>query len=216
MRARRVRRVRIAWLSFERIMAAIMKNESARKQELRSAAAKLFLKVGYGRATVRDIAKSVGLQSGSIFYYFKTKEDILVGVMSEGMRQFTGTAKDPERNGSTPLMKLRGLFIGHLKALHNPNSPEVPVVISEWRHLSPRSRRLVVKLRDQVDEAWDQVLRELAAEGLVHGDLRILRLSMLGSLNWSLQWYDKQGDLGIEDLACRLLESFIPAAKVGK
>ena len=193
-----------------------MKKESARKQELRSAAAKLFRKVGYGRATVRDIAKSVGLQSGSIFYHFKTKEDILVEVMSEGMRQFTETAQTPLRNAGTPLMKLRGLFTGHLKALHNPNSSEIAVVLSEWRHLSPRSRRLVVRLRDQVDAAWDQVLREAAAEGLVQGDLRTLRLSMLGALNWSLQWYDKQGDLGIEDLACRLLESFVPAAKVNK
>lgn len=205
-----------ASFSFERIITRIVKNESARKEELRSAAAKLFLKLGYGSATVRDIAKSVGLQSGSIFYYFKTKEDILVGVMSEGMRQFTGTPRDPLRNGNTPLMKLRGLFIGHLKALHNPNSPEVAVVISEWRHLSPRSRRVVVKLRDQVDKTWDQVLREVAAEGLVQGDLHILRLSMLGALNWSLQWYDKQGSLGIEDLACLLLESFIPAARVTK
>lgn len=193
-----------------------MKNESARKQELRAAAAKLFLKVGYGRATVRDIAKSVGLQSGSIFYHFKTKEDILVDVMSEGMRQFTETAKTPLHDATTPLMKLRGLFIGHLKALHNPNSAEIAVVLSEWRHLSAKSRRQVVKLRDQVDEMWDQALREAAAAGLVRGDLRILRLSMLGAINWSLQWYDKRGKMDIEELACRLLESFVPAAKGAK
>lgn len=193
-----------------------MKKESARKQELRSAAARLFRKMGYSRATVRNIAKMVGLQSGSIFYHFKTKEDILVEVMREGMRQFTETAKTPLRDANTPLMRLRGLFIGSLRALHNPNSAEIAVVLSEWRHLSPRSRCLIVKLRDQVDESWDQVLRELAAEGLVQGDLRILRLSMLGALNWSLQWYDKQGILEIEDLACRLMESFVPAAKVNK
>ena len=48
-------------------------------------AARLFRDVGYPRATVRDIAKTVGMQSGSIFYYFKTKEDILVEVMESAI-----------------------------------------------------------------------------------------------------------------------------------
>ncbi len=185
-----------------------------RKQALRSAAAKLFLKVGYGRATVRDIAKSVGMQSGSIFYYYKTKEDILVSVMSEGLRQFSELANAPLGDAKTPLMRLRGLFIGHLKGLHNPNSTELAVVLSEWRHLSPRSRRTVVKLRDNVDVVWDQILLELAQEGVVQGDLRILRLAMLGALNWSLQWYNAKGSLKLEELANRLLESFVPSAKL--
>ena len=194
-----------------------MKNESARKLELRSAAAELFLRTGYGGATVRDLAKLVGLQSGSIFYYFKTKEDILVEVMIEGMRQFTEMAKMPLHDTrAPPLMRLRGLFIGQLKALHGPNSAEAAVVITEWRHLSPHSRLLMVKLRDQVDKRWDQVLSELAAEGVVQGDLRILRLSMLGAINWSLQWYNKQGRLELEQLACDLLESFISGARIKK
>lgn len=191
-----------------------MKEESVRKQALRSAAAKLFLKVGYGRATVRDIAKSVGMQSGSIFYYYQTKEDILVSVMSEGMRQLIESVSAPLGDAKTPLMRLRGLFIGHLKCLHNPNSTEIAVVLSEWRQLSPRSRRVVVKLRDNVDAVWDQVLLELAQEGVVQGDLRILRLAMLGALNWSLQWYSANGSLKLEELANRLLESFVPSASL--
>lgn len=185
-------------------------NESRRKSELRAAAARLFLKVGYDRSTVRDIAKMVGMQSGSIFYHYQTKEDILVDVMSEGLRQFKELATLPLRGATTPLEKLRALFVGHLKALHSPNRAEIAVVISEWRQLSSESRRQVVKLRDEVDAIWDQVLREAAAEGIVKGDLRILRLSMLGSINWSLQWWNKKSHLNIDDLADRLFQSFVP------
>lgn len=192
------------------------KNESVRKHALRVAAAKLFLKVGYDRATVRDIAKMVGLQSGSIFYHFKTKEDILVDVMSEGLRQFAEAVNQPLRDARTPLEKLRGLFLGHLEALLNPDNSEIAVVLSEWRQLSPQSRRLVVKLRDEVDDVWNEVLREAAAQGLVQGDLRILRLSMLGAINWSLQWYDRRGKLTIEELATRLLETFVPPDRIPK
>ena len=192
------------------------KNESVRKHALRVAAAELFLKVGYDRATVRDIAKMVGLQSGSIFYHYKTKEDILVDVMSEGLRQFAEAVNQPLRDAKTPREKLRRLFLGHLEALLNPDNSEIAVVLSEWRQLSAQSRRLVVTLRDEVDDTWNDVLREAAAQGLVQGDLRILRLSMLGAINWSLQWYDRRGKLTINDLASRLLETFVPLDRIPK
>jgi AcrR family transcriptional regulator len=187
-------------------------DESARKVELRTAAAHLFRKVGYARATVRDVAKAVGLQSGSIFYYYETKEEILVDVMREGMRRFMETVMEPLRDATTPVMRLRALLIGHLKALHGGND-ELAVILSEWRSLAPNSRRKIVKQRDEIEAMWDRVLRELATEGRVHGDLAILRLALLGAANWSLQWYDERGRLSIDALADQLLELFVPGAE---
>ena len=186
--------------------------DSERRQELLSSAARLFRDVGYARATVRDIAKAVGIQSGSIFYYFDTKEDILVEVMESAMQAFVGAGQRALTEAATPRSKLRELFVGHLKALHG-TTDETAVVLSEWRNLSAKSRRRIVKLRDQVDGMWDEVLREAAAAGLVRGDPRLLRLAMLGSLNWSLQWYSPKGSLSIDDLADRVLEFFLPMPK---
>ncbi|CAG0983856.1 HTH-type transcriptional repressor KstR2 [Burkholderiales bacterium] len=187
-------------------------DDSVRRQELLSSAARLFRDVGYARATVRDIAKAVGIQSGSIFYYFKTKEDILVDVMETAMQAFVGAAQRALRDASTPRGKLRELFVGHLKALHG-STDETAVVLSEWRSLSPKSRRRIVKLRDQVDGMWDEALRDASTAGLVRGDLRLLRLAMLGSLNWSLQWYAPKGGLSIEELADRFLDFFVSSSK---
>ena len=121
------------------------------------------------------------------------------------MQTFVGAAQRALREASTPETKLRELFVGHLKALHG-SSDETAVVLSEWRNLSAKSRRKIVKLRDQVDSMWDEALRDASAAGLVRGDLRLLRLAMLGSLNWSLQWYAPKGGLSIEELADRFLE----------
>lgn len=185
-------------------------DDSARRVELRAAAARLFRKVGYGRATVRDIAKAVGLQSGSIFYHFTTKEEILEEVMSEGMRHFLDAAAAALRDETSPRRRLRALLVGHLRALHSRDSDELAVVLSEWRSLSPTSRRRIVKQRDEVDAAWNTVLGELAAAGELRGDLNVVRLAILGALNWSVQWYDKRGKLSIEELAGQLLDLFVP------
>src|SRR5690554_6288787 len=59
--------------------------ESARGRLLREAA-RLFREKGYERTTVRDLAAAVGIQSGSLFHHFRTKEEILKAVMVETIR----------------------------------------------------------------------------------------------------------------------------------
>ena len=56
--------------------------ESARGKLLQTAA-HLFRSKGYERTTVRDLASAVGIQSGSIFHHFKSKDEILRSVMEE-------------------------------------------------------------------------------------------------------------------------------------
>ena len=53
------------------------------KGHLLACAAQLFKKKGYERTTVRDLAREVGIQSGSLFHHYKNKESILLAVMEE-------------------------------------------------------------------------------------------------------------------------------------
>jgi len=185
--------------------------DPARRRELVAAAAGLFRRYGYERTTAREIARVFGVQSGSIFYHFENKEALLVAVMLEGMRQFVAAARGPLASAHSPLERLRALFYGHLTALHG-GGDEQAVVIQEWRSLSARPRKKVVAVRDAVEAMWREVLGEAAAAGLVTGDLRLLRLAMLGALNWTLQWYQPGGPLGVRELADGLLAVFVPTA----
>jgi AcrR family transcriptional regulator len=53
------------------------------KGKLMRAAAHLFKTRGYERTTVRELGAAVGIQSGSLFHHFKSKDDILLSVMEE-------------------------------------------------------------------------------------------------------------------------------------
>jgi AcrR family transcriptional regulator len=185
--------------------------DPARRRELVTAAARLFRRFGYERTTAREIAREFGVQSGSIFYHFENKEALLVAVMLEGMRQFVEAARGPLADAHTPLERLRALFFGHLTALHG-GGDEQAVVIQEWRSLSTRPRKKVVAVRDEVETMWREGLDEAAAAGLVSGDLRLLRLAMLGALNWTLQWYRHDGPRDVSELADDLLAVFVPSA----
>ena len=68
-------------------MAAPIVNgmDASPRGKMLSAAARLFRDQGFERTTVRDIARETGIQSGSLFHHFPSKEDILFAVMVEGI-----------------------------------------------------------------------------------------------------------------------------------
>ena len=61
------------------------RDDGNRRHELLSAAAQLFRRKGFAATTTRDIAAAAGMQSGSPFYHFKSKDALLFAVMEQGM-----------------------------------------------------------------------------------------------------------------------------------
>ena len=184
--------------------------DPTRRRKLVAVAARLFRRNGYAHTTTRDIARALKVQPGSIFYHFSSKEDLLAEVMREGMQPFLAMVRGPALRAGAPLDRLRALLHGHLRILHGAGD-EQAVVVQEWDRVPAHVRRRVIPLRDEVEAVWRQVLEGCADAGLVHGDTRILRLSLLGALNWTLQWYRPRGELSVDQLAERVLALLAPA-----
>ncbi|KJV33411.1 TetR family transcriptional regulator [Aquitalea magnusonii] len=179
--------------------------ENSRRMELVRAAAKLFRDQGYERTTVRDLGNAVGLQSGSLFYHFRTKEEILVAVMALGITATTEQLSEAIARARSPRDKLSALFHVHLNSLLGDNQAALEVMLYEWRSVSAAAKPGLIVLRDRYEALWQEVLDEAAAAGLVKQDTRLLRRTLLGSLHWSVQWYKSEGELSVDALAERML-----------
>ncbi len=179
--------------------------ENSRRMELIEAAAKLFRDQGYERTTVRDLGNAVGLQSGSLFYHFRTKEEILVAVMARGITRTTEQLERAIAAADSPRAKLAALFHVHLNSLLGDNQAALEVMLYEWRSVSDAARPGLIVLRDRYEALWQTVLDEAATHGLVRQDTRLLRRTLLGSLHWSVQWYRKDGQLSVDELADHML-----------
>src|SRR5258707_1075481 len=68
--------------------------EGDRRGALLSAAAQLFGKKGYHATSVRDIAREVGILSGSIYYHVASKEDLLLAVHEAGVTRILQGVRD--------------------------------------------------------------------------------------------------------------------------
>ena len=127
--------------------------DSARGRLLREAA-RLFRDKGYERTTVRDLAAAVGIQSGSLFHHFRTKEEILKAVMVETIRLNTAVMQAAMEAADSSRDKLRALVSAELESINGQTGEAMAVLVFEWRSLSEASQAEVLKLRDIYEALW--------------------------------------------------------------
>jgi AcrR family transcriptional regulator len=171
----------------------------------------LFREKGYEGTSVRELASAVDLQSGSLFFHFKSKEDILLSILEGGLLRSVVILNRHLARAHTPREKLSAILHGHLSAVLGEERDAFTVVLRDWRGLSLRSRKRIIALRDEYEDHIAKVLDELARSGLIPADTRLFRLFLLGALNWTVQWYRLDGDLTIDQLADIFLEFVLPA-----
>jgi AcrR family transcriptional regulator len=161
-----------------------------RRGELVRAAAQLFREKGFDGTTIRDIARAVGMQSGSPFYHFANKHELLMAVMEEGLRQGLERAHEVIADEALPpAQRFERLVRTHYGILHDSGSDFVPVMLYDWRSLPAPYRRRIVALKNRYDTIWQRTLDELHASGRLRADPKLARLMILGAINFSATWY---------------------------
>ncbi|MDX1693839.1 MAG: TetR/AcrR family transcriptional regulator [Ketobacteraceae bacterium] len=167
------------------------------------AAAHLFRHKGFERTTVRDLAQEVGIQSGSIFHHFKTKEEILRQVMVEVILFNTERMRRELAAAKSPRDRLLALIRCELQSINGETGEAMAVLTNEWRSLKPDSQKDILVLRDTYEQMWLDVLNECQSAGMIPPsvDTFILRRFLTGALAWSNFWYDPAGSLNIDQLA---------------
>ncbi|WP_417543919.1 TetR/AcrR family transcriptional regulator [Marinobacter sp.] len=166
--------------------------DSARGRLLREAA-RLFRDKGYERTTVRDLAAAVGIQSGSLFHHFRTKEEILKAVMVETIRLNTAVMQAAMEAADSSRDKLRALVSAELESINGQTGEAMAVLVFEWRSLSEASQAEVLKLRDIYEALWLDVLGALKDEGALIADPFVVRRMLTGALSWTVTWYRPEG-----------------------
>ncbi|MFO1280047.1 MAG: TetR/AcrR family transcriptional regulator [Burkholderiaceae bacterium] len=192
-------------------------DDGNRRQALLQAAAQLFRQQGFAATRTRDIAAAAGMQSGSPFYHFENKQVMLGAVMVEGMQRALARQKAAlEQAGLPPCAdaagareRLRVLVRTHFDVLLGPDSAFIPVMLYEWRSLTPAQRDAVDQLRRDYEAMWVLPLRTLHAAGELAGDPALARLMIFGALNWAVQWYDPRRRATLDDLTDTAINLFL-------
>ncbi|SEM68504.1 transcriptional regulator, TetR family [Halomonas caseinilytica] len=180
-------------------------NDSPRRKELTRQAAQLFVQEGFDRTTVRMLAQEMGIKSGSLFHHFRDKQEILAAVIEEGTENALGIARAAlDDCDSNPASRLHAMARAHLETLLTDRNAHV-VALYEWRRLDAPARAHLSHLRDAYEALWEEVIDDALAAGLIRGDRFLVSRFVMGALNWTVRWYDPDGERTPDELAGELV-----------
>ena len=173
---------------------------TARKGEILAVAADLFAAKGYGATAMSDLAAALGIQKASLYHHVRKKETLLYELSLNSMSRIIGAAAAvPD---SAPVARLRALIESHVATLLTDQTTHATALI-ELRCLSPQDRGHIVELRDGYDRIMEEAIRaaQTAAGLWPNVSPKVVRLALLGMLNWSVFWYRPEGDLTGAEIA---------------
>ncbi len=176
--------------------------EPNRRADIVRAAGRLFHEKGYSATTIRDIAGAVDMQSGSPFYHFKSKHDMLRAVVLEGMDTINTAVARAATSGKSPRATFEAMLRAHLdQLLGSAGRDFAATLLHESRHLDREAQAEVVALKDGYEAMWQQALNDLKQAGLIADDSPVARLFLMGALNWTVQWYRPDGSRSVAQIA---------------
>lgn len=165
--------------------------------------ARVFNRRGYHGTTLDEIAGSLGVTKPALYYYVKTKEELVyqchrvsLDIGMEGIRQALTHAASPDE-------QLRIALTHYIEGM--TDQLRGTVVLLEEGTLSPRHRRDIIKRRDE----YEGKLRTIIMEGITTGvfvqcDPKIAGFAILGAMNWVPKWYNSAGPRSGKEIAAAL------------
>jgi TetR/AcrR family fatty acid metabolism transcriptional regulator len=91
--------------------------ETDKHQQIIEAAVRVFARNGYYNSRVSDVAREAGVASGTIYLYFKTKDDILVTLFREKMAAWVSHVREAIAREPDPVAKVKSLVALHFSVL---------------------------------------------------------------------------------------------------
>lgn len=175
------------------------------QKRLLDAAAKIFRDYGYAGTTMRVIADEADLKAGSIYYHYKSKDELISAVLDLGIRAVIDTVKaalDALPPDASARQRVETAIHAHLSAIIDIGDytlatrrvvGQVPKAIREQN----------LKLRNSYATMWQEILMDAQKRGEFRpdADITLARLFILGALNWAVEWFNPSGGRSIDDVA---------------
>jgi len=174
----------------------------SRRMQILRRATEIFERQGVAQTSIEDIAKAVGIKREAIYYYFKSREEILLEIILPQSKSLNLNLRGVIHADLTGLEKLRGAIAVHLDS-YNPGYLEMSVMLRE-NHFFKDQRRLQ-ELRHtwrEYTDLWIDLIRDGQTRGEFDAafDPKITAYGILGMCNWVSRWYQPGGDASIDQL----------------
>jgi len=180
---------------------------------LLQSAASLFRRKGYAATTTRELAGELGIQRASLYHHIRGKEDLLFDISMASLEHITAAVTEAAEQASDA-ERLEAMISAHLQAALDDRNMHMTMLI-ELRALSEERRVAVLAHRDTYEGLLRDAIRADQDSGRLRTDIdaRYLTLSLLNLLNWTIFWFDPNGDMTSLELARIMCTVFLDGVR---
>jgi TetR/AcrR family transcriptional regulator len=180
----------------------------ARRLEILRAAGREFRLRGFAETGMRDIAAAAALSPANLYNYFRGKHDILFFCQDNSLDRMIAALDKTRRMRTSAAMKLRMVIGSHLRCVLDEVEGSAAHFLTTA--LPRRQQGYLVAKRDKYEEG----VRNLIIVGVRSGefapcDPALAVRAILGSLNWSVQWFSPEGPLTAAEIAERFADYLV-------
>jgi TetR/AcrR family transcriptional regulator, cholesterol catabolism regulator len=181
----------------DKVMPAVSSDPSAKKgtqarARIIAAAEALFNQRGFDGASMRDISAAAEMQPASVYYYFESKDELLLAVWDKGGAELLANVRAAIADKADPWQRMEMACIAHTVGLLDWRRAHQALFLMPPWHYPESIKGRVIALRDQYEKVFVDLIDDLPLRKGV--DRRYLRLAMIGVLSWPIFWFKKDGD----------------------
>jgi len=166
-------------------------------RDLLEESAALFAEKGYHHTSIRDIARKMNTSLAGLYYYFKTKEELLFLISKYSFESVVNSFQEKRIDSQLPADQLRTLVQNHLQYFVT-HLNAMKVLAHETDSLTGEYFEIVNEKKKKYLETLERILLDVQREQTGQPQLRmnpgvkIAALSLFGMMNWTYTWYNPQ------------------------
>ena len=172
-------------------MTKAMSKSIRTRERVLDAAARVFAESGYANARLSDIAEGAGIQTGSLYYHFDSRESLVVEVLQIGLERAMVAVQEAlaESHDLGAAGQFRAALRAHVVAVLD-SGHYVAAQARSVGQVPPEIRQMHLADQKRYGQLWDRLYKALEHEGLLHegADRFALRMLAFGALNWTVEW----------------------------
>lgn len=175
-----------------------------RRRALVKAAAKVFKENGLANTSIDDVAKVVGVDRATLYYYVGSKRELFEEVVLEALVANVEMAEEIRDSSRSTEAKLTELFDGLLRS-YSVYYPHMYVFLQEdtSRMEAKQGSPDVVEMQRRFDRALIAIIQEGIVSGVLRSDVppRLAAYGLIGMVNWTHRWFHPDGPVGPDEVS---------------
>jgi TetR/AcrR family transcriptional regulator, cholesterol catabolism regulator len=189
------------------------KKNSTKKEIIIEKAAHLFREKGFGAASMRDLAETVGVEAASLYNHIQSKSEILQTICFKVANEFMTHLEAVERSTDTTLKKMETIIRFHIKMMLQQYE-YVYISDHEWRHLTePYLSNFLNQRRGYRKRLSDIVQEGIQKNEMKHIEPYVAMLTILSAISGIESWQRSRKSTSAEILEADMVRYLIEGLK---